>query len=49
MNEKIKRKDTSAWLEALGTMKTEETYKTGSLVNPKKPSAFCPVSSTTRP
>ena len=36
MNEKIKRKDTSAWLETLGTMKTEETYKTGSLVNPKK-------------
>jgi len=36
MNEKIKKKDTSAWLETLRAMKTEETYETGRLVNPKK-------------
>jgi acetolactate synthase-1/2/3 large subunit len=36
MNEKIKRKNTDAWLETLKGMKTEETYLTGSLVNPKK-------------
>ena len=36
MNEKIKKKDTAAWLETLRSMKTEETYGTGALVNPKK-------------
>ena len=36
MNEKIKRKNTDAWLETLKGMRTEESYLTGSLVNPKK-------------
>lgn len=36
MNEKIKPKDTSAWLEILKSMKKEETFRTGRFVNPKK-------------
>jgi acetolactate synthase, large subunit (EC 2.2.1.6) len=36
MNGMITPKDTSKWLETLKSLKTEETYRTGSLVNPKK-------------
>ncbi|HOK43302.1 MAG TPA: biosynthetic-type acetolactate synthase large subunit [Thermoclostridium caenicola] len=36
MNEKIKRKDTAAWLETLRSMKPEVAYRTGDFVNPKK-------------
>lgn len=36
MNERIKPKDTAAWLETLKGMKKEEHYETGAHVNPKK-------------